>query len=63
VLRCEGGILFLNNGEEQEGVRWLRQALRLDPANRQAHEALADYYQRIGQPELAARHRRQDKIP
>jgi Tfp pilus assembly protein PilF len=55
ALRCEGGILFLNNGEEQEGVRWLRQALRLDPGYRPAHKALADYYQRTGQSELAAR--------
>lgn len=57
-LRCEAGILFLRNGEEQEGVRWLNLALREDPHFGPAHQALADYYQRSGQPELAARHRR-----
>jgi uncharacterized protein HemY len=27
ALRCEVGILFLRNGEEQEGVRWLHLAI------------------------------------
>lgn len=38
--RCEGGLLFLRNGEREEGVRWLRLALKLDPACRPAREAL-----------------------
>lgn len=58
ALRCEGGLIFLHNGEEEEGVRWLQHALHLDPGYRPAHEALADYYQRIGKTELAARQRR-----
>jgi tetratricopeptide (TPR) repeat protein len=41
ALRCEGGLLFLRNGERQEGVRWLRQALRLDPQLEAARAALA----------------------
>jgi len=57
VLRCEGGIILLHNGEEQEGVRWLQLALRYDPEYRPAHAALADYYQRGGNPDLAAHHR------
>jgi Tfp pilus assembly protein PilF len=57
-LRCEGGLLFLNNGEEAEGVRWLEQAVRLDPSLREAHRALADYYDRAGRPDLAAPHAR-----
>jgi tetratricopeptide (TPR) repeat protein len=32
ALRCEGGILFLRNGERTEGIRWLRMALALDPS-------------------------------
>lgn len=57
ALRSEGGLLFLRNHQEEEGVRWLLQALRLDPEYRPAHQALADYYQRKGKPELATRHR------
>jgi len=42
-LRCQVGLLFLENGEEREGVRWLTQALRLDPHCEAARRALADY--------------------
>jgi tetratricopeptide (TPR) repeat protein len=41
ALRCEGGLLFLRNGEREEGRRWLQLALRLDPDCRPAREALA----------------------
>ena len=41
ALRCEGGLLFLRNGERQEGIRWLRLALRLDPTCEAARAALA----------------------
>ncbi len=41
ALRCEGGLLFLRNGERQEGIRWLRRALRLDPKCQAARDALA----------------------
>lgn len=57
ALRCQVGMIFLRNGEEQEGVRWLRLALREAPDYGPAHQALADYYQRTGKPELAAHHR------
>lgn len=40
VLRCEGGLLFLRNGERAEGIRWLRLALRLDPHCASARESL-----------------------
>jgi Flp pilus assembly protein TadD len=42
ALRCEGGLIFLRNGEKEEGIRWLRQALRLDPNHQEARNALAD---------------------
>jgi tetratricopeptide (TPR) repeat protein len=61
--RCKAGILFLRNGEEQEGVRWLHMALREDPTYRPAHQALADHYQRIGQTERAAHHRQMAALP
>jgi tetratricopeptide (TPR) repeat protein len=39
-LRCEGGLLFLRNGEREEGLRWLQMALRLDPTCEPARAAL-----------------------
>lgn len=42
ALRCEGGLIFLRNGEREEGVRWLRLALNLDPKCEAARAALAD---------------------
>lgn len=41
ALRCEGGLLFLRNGEREEGIRWLQLALRLDPKCEPARAALA----------------------
>jgi tetratricopeptide (TPR) repeat protein len=58
ALRCEAAALFLANGEEQEGVRWLTFALRLDPGCVLAHRALAEYYRKTGQTEFADRHDR-----
>jgi tetratricopeptide (TPR) repeat protein len=57
ALRVEAAAIFLRSGEEQEGLRWLGMALRLDPACRAAHEALAEYYERHGEQQRAARHR------
>jgi tetratricopeptide (TPR) repeat protein len=58
ALRCEAGQLFLRNGEDKEGLRWLASVLQEDPEHRPAHAALADYYERAGDPTRAARHRR-----
>jgi Tfp pilus assembly protein PilF len=56
--RSELGVLFLRHGEEEKGVRWLTLALELDPGYVPAHQALAAYFERTGQPERAAYHRR-----
>lgn len=40
ALRCEGGLLFLRNGEREEGLRWLQLAIRLDPKCKNARNAL-----------------------
>jgi tetratricopeptide (TPR) repeat protein len=40
VLRAEGGVLFLRNGEREEGLRWLQLALRIDPKCEAARSAL-----------------------
>jgi tetratricopeptide (TPR) repeat protein len=42
VLRCEGGLIFLRNGQRREGIRWLQQALRLNPRSETARTALAE---------------------
>jgi len=57
-LRCELGVLFLRNGEEAEGLRLLGLALEQDPGHREAHRALATWFEGKGQPERAAPHRR-----
>jgi predicted Zn-dependent protease len=57
ALRYEAGVILLRNGQEQEGVRWLLTALQVDPGHRPTHAALADFYERRGQPLEAARHR------
>src|SRR5207244_9861811 len=57
ALRHEAGLICLRNGQEQEGVRWLHSALVEDPAHRPSHQALAKYYQQVGQAQKAAYHR------
>jgi predicted Zn-dependent protease len=57
--RVEAGRICLRSGKEREGLRWLLSALQQSPRDGPAHAALADYYERAGQRDLAARHRRQ----
>jgi tetratricopeptide (TPR) repeat protein len=57
ALHYEAGMIALRTGAIAEGVRWLHSALREDPGHGPAHQALATYYQRTGNPALAARHR------
>jgi Tfp pilus assembly protein PilF len=56
-LRYEAGVICLRSGQEQEALRWLIGALQADPQYRPAHLAVADCYERTGQPEWAAYHR------
>jgi predicted Zn-dependent protease len=57
-LRYEAGMIFLNNGQDVEGLRWLESALREDPRHKPTHAALAEYYQRQTRLDLALHHRR-----
>jgi predicted Zn-dependent protease len=57
ALHYEAGMIALRTGAIAEGVRWLHSALREDPGHGPTHQALASYYQRTGNPALAARHR------
>jgi tetratricopeptide (TPR) repeat protein len=42
-LRCQVGILFLRNGQTEQGLRWLRSALQIDPRHAESLAALAKY--------------------
>ena len=55
-LLCETGIISLRYGELEAGLHWLYSALKYDPRYRDAHSALADYYERTGDHERASQH-------
>jgi tetratricopeptide (TPR) repeat protein len=57
-LHYEAGMIFLRAGAPADGLRWLQSAIRLDPRHVKAHEALADFYGRVGDAAKAERHRR-----
>jgi tetratricopeptide (TPR) repeat protein len=56
-LRCEIGETCLRIGQDAQALRWLNGALQDDPAYKPAHAALARYYERNGQAEVAVFHR------
>jgi predicted Zn-dependent protease len=58
VLHCELGTMLLRCGFVEPGLHWLHTALRRDARCSLAHQALAQYYQRIGASEQAEQHRR-----
>jgi tetratricopeptide (TPR) repeat protein len=53
-----GELLLRIGGRDRLGVYWLGQALERDPDCRPAHAALAAYYEKKGEAEKAAAHRR-----
>jgi predicted Zn-dependent protease len=58
ALHHELARLLLDQGQTEEAMQWLNRLLKEDPSYLPAHETLAEYYQRAGQPERAAYHRR-----
>lgn len=58
ALHCELGVILLRNGFVEQGLRWLKSAVQQDARCAAAHQALTDYYQRIGSAEQAELHRR-----
>ncbi len=60
---CEVGTLFLDSKQERLGLYWLHQALEYDPNHRPTHQALAAYYERKGDRDKAAAHRRRLEPP
>jgi predicted Zn-dependent protease len=55
-LHYELGMIFLRSGAIVEALRWLESALKENPQHVATHQALAQYYQRVGQGGRAARH-------
>jgi tetratricopeptide (TPR) repeat protein len=55
--RYEAGMLCLRLGRAQDALDWLLSAVNLDPNHRPTHQALADCYDKLGQPQRAAYHR------
>jgi tetratricopeptide (TPR) repeat protein len=62
-LRLEIGTTLLKYGDPEDGARWMRTVLELDPDNQAAHRALAAYYANRGQWRQAAAHRQQGAEP
>lgn len=60
-LRREMGELFLRNGREAEGLRWLDSALAIRSDHGPTHRVLASYYTQTGQHARAAVHSSQAK--
>jgi tetratricopeptide (TPR) repeat protein len=57
ALHHEAGMIALRAGAYKDARRWFQSALSVDPEYRPTHRILAEYYERIGNPALAARHR------
>jgi tetratricopeptide (TPR) repeat protein len=58
ALRYDIALDLMRLGRERDGVAALFLVLEQQPRHGPAHAALADYFQRAGQPDRAARHRR-----
>jgi tetratricopeptide (TPR) repeat protein len=59
AARYEVGRTLLEYDAPQEGAGWLQSVLDLDPEHQASHAALAEYYSRRGNLQLAEQHRRQ----
>jgi Tfp pilus assembly protein PilF len=57
AIRYDLGRWYLRNGQPETGAGWLASALRVDPRHGPTHVALAEYFDRAGQPRRAAQHR------
>jgi tetratricopeptide (TPR) repeat protein len=55
--RFQAGQIFLRNGKDEEGLRWLKSALTVDGHHAATKRALAEYYERHGDAQHALEHR------
>jgi tetratricopeptide (TPR) repeat protein len=58
AVRYEIGSILLRHRSREDGVGWLQSLLQYDPNHPGAHEALADYYTKVGNEPMAEQHRR-----
>ncbi len=56
-LRCEAGVILMDQGFWSEGADWIKTAIQIDPKHHASHEGLARYYEHLGNLELAKKHR------
>ena len=62
-LRYEIGITLLRYGAPEDGAKWLRTVLQLDPEHPGAHRALAEYCEAQGDWQNARFHREHCRGP
>lgn len=55
-LRCEAGLILMEQGFWAEGADWIKTAIEIDPRNSAAHEGLAKFYEHTGDLQQAKRH-------
>ncbi len=58
-LQTQAARVLLGRGESEKALKILQHVLARDPRYRAAHQLLAEHYERQGQAELAAAHRKQ----
>lgn len=56
-LRCDAGLILIEQGFWPEGADWIKTAIEIDPQLAAAHEGLAKYYEHVGDLQQAKRHR------
>ncbi len=59
TLRQQAGAVALSLGRKLEALNWLDSALLLEPNHAPTHRLLAEYYEKSGEGQRAAYHRRQ----
>jgi predicted Zn-dependent protease len=58
ALRHELACILLRLGKPQDALHWFQTALEKDPTYRPTHQSLTEFYNRVGDFQQAARHRR-----
>jgi tetratricopeptide (TPR) repeat protein len=53
VPRYEAGMIFLDNGQDNEGIRWLVSALQEDPRHQPSRQALEAHVNKHRRPKVA----------
>jgi Flp pilus assembly protein TadD len=59
--RVEAGQICLRNGQPDESLRWLHGALEISPNDPATHAALTNFYEAMGDENLANFHRQKTR--